>query len=198
MKFMGVLPHRFSFVPLCVLCGLLLPARALDRDAFTFTNYDLDVRIEPDQQRLAVRGKITLTNDSTTPQKDLSLQISSSLDWRSIQLAGKPVQFVSQPYTSDTDYTGTLSEVIVSLPQEVPPKGTVKLDIAYEGTLPLDANRLIRIGVPEAQAKHTDWDQIRCRRRSRRDRYHWLLVSALGSASPCASASACWLASASA
>ncbi|HEV3302251.1 MAG TPA: hypothetical protein VG055_21535, partial [Planctomycetaceae bacterium] len=75
---------------LCALCGLLVQARALDREAFTFINYDLDVRIEPEQQRLAVRGKIILRNDSVAPQKNLPLQISSSLGWRSIELGGKP------------------------------------------------------------------------------------------------------------
>lgn len=145
---------------LCALCSVSLCARALDREAFAFTSYELDARIEAEQQRFAVRGKITLRNDSQSPHKDLSLQLSSALDWRTIQLGGKPVQFLSQPYTSDLDYTGTLSEAIVSLPQEVPPKGTVRLEIGYEGTLPLDANRLVRMGVPEAQAKRTDWDQI--------------------------------------
>ena len=72
---------------LCVLCGYAFAAPVLDRNAFTFTNYDLDVRIEPDQQRLAVRGKITLRNDSGVPQKNLSLQISSTLNWVSIRLA---------------------------------------------------------------------------------------------------------------
>ena len=48
MKFLRVL---------CVLCGLLVQAHAIDREAFTFTDYDLDVRIEPEQQRLAVRGQ---------------------------------------------------------------------------------------------------------------------------------------------
>jgi hypothetical protein len=145
---------------ICVLCGLLVPAVALDREAFTFTNYDLDVRVEPEQQRLGVRGEITLRNDSAAPQKNLVLQISSSLDWRSIRLSGKPVQFVSQLYTSDIDHTGSLSEAVVTLPKEVVPKGTVDLDIGYEGVIPLDATRLTRIGVPEEQAKHSDWDQI--------------------------------------
>src|ERR1700690_4067418 len=101
---------------LCVLCGLVLPAQALDREAFTFTNYNLNVRVEPEQQRLGVRGKITLRNDSATPQKIAVLQISSSLDWRSVKAADKPLQFVSQPYTSDIDHTGALSEAIVTLP----------------------------------------------------------------------------------
>jgi hypothetical protein len=151
MKFLRVL---------CVLCGLLLQARAIDREAFTFTNYNLDVRIEPEQQRLAVRGKITLRNDSASPQKNLSLQISSSLDWRSIQLDGQPAQFVSQPYTSDIDHTGALSEAIVTLPKEMPPKGSVELEIGYEGIIPLDATRLTRVGVPAEVARHSDWDQI--------------------------------------
>ncbi|MGC2184917.1 MAG: hypothetical protein WA637_16690 [Terriglobales bacterium] len=143
-----------------VLCTLLVQAHALDREAFTFTNYDLDVHLEPEQQRLAVRGKITLRNDSKSPQKNLTLQISSSLDWRSIQIDGKAVQFLSQPYISDIDHTGALAEAIVTLPREVPSGGAVELEIGYEGIIPLDATRLTRIGVPQDQSRHSDWDQI--------------------------------------
>ena len=145
---------------LSVLCGLAVQARAIDREAFTFTQYDLDVRIEPEQQRLAVRGKITVRNDSGSPQKNLVLQISSSLAWRSIQFDGKPVQFISQPYTSDIDHTGALSEAIVTLPREIPSKRTVEVEIGYEGIIPEDATRLTRIGVPAEVARHSDWDQI--------------------------------------
>jgi hypothetical protein len=145
---------------LCVLCGLVVPGFALDREAFTFTNYNLTVRVEPEQQRLGVRGRITLRNDSTAPQKDIALQVSSTLDWRSIQIGGKAVQFVTHEYTSDIDHTGALSEVIVTLPREVPSQGTVELDVGYEGVIPLDVTRLTRIGVPEDKAKHTDWDRI--------------------------------------
>ena len=146
-----------------VLCVLLISAAScfsLDREAFTFTKYDLNVRIEPEQQRLAVRGTIVLRNDSSTPQKNASLQISSSLTWRSIQSEGKPLQFVSQPYESDIDHTGELSEAIVALPKEVAVGGTVELAIGYEGVIVLDATRLTRIGVPEGKAIHSDWDQI--------------------------------------
>jgi hypothetical protein len=151
MKFLSVL---------CVFWGLTVSMSALDREAFTFTNYDLEVRIEPEQQRLGARGKITLRNDSPSPQRHLVLQISSSLDWRSIQLEGKPVQFVSQPYASDIDHTGALTEAIVTLPKDVPPKGMLELEIGYEGVIPPDVTRLTRIGVPEDQARHSDWDQI--------------------------------------
>jgi hypothetical protein len=145
---------------LCVLCGSCFFAAALDREAFTITKYDLEVRVEPEQQRLGARGKITLRNDSVQPQKVAALQVSSSLSWRSIRADGKAVQFVSQPYTSDIDHTGALSEAIVTLPAEIKPKYSVELEIGYEGVIPLDTTRLTRIGVPEGVAKHSSWDQI--------------------------------------
>jgi hypothetical protein len=139
---------------------LTVSAFALDREAFTFTNYDLNVRVEPDQQRLGVRGKVTLRNDSGSPQRSLALQISSSLEWRAITLDGKPVEFVAQPYITDIDHSGAVSEAIVVLPQAVAPKQTVELEIAYEGVVPLETTRLTRIGVPRDKAEHSDWDQI--------------------------------------
>jgi len=146
---------------LCVLCIVCsFQAAALDREAFTFINYDLHARLEPEQQRLAVRGIITLRNDSAVPQKNVALQVSSSLTWRSIRIGQTPLEFTSQSYTSDIDHTGGLSEAIVSLPDPIVPKGTIDLTIGYEGTVRLDVTRLTRIGVPENIAKRTDWDQI--------------------------------------
>ena len=154
MKFLCVL------CVLCVLCGSSFFAAALDREAFTITKYDLEIRLEPEQQRLGARGRITLRNDSAKPQKVVALQISSSLNWRAIRVDGKAVQFVSQPYVSDIDHTGALSEAIVTLPSEIKPKDSVEVEIGYEGVIPLDATRLTRVGVPEELAKHTSWDQI--------------------------------------
>jgi len=150
---------RFLCV-LSVLCGYASLGFSLDRHAFTFTRYDLNARIEPEQQRLGVRGKITLRNDSDSAQKNLSLQISSTLNWSSIQFEGKSVEFVSQTYTSDIDHTGVLTEAIVVLPRLVSPKQSIELEIGYEGTVPQGATRLTRIGVPADIAKHSDWDQI--------------------------------------
>ena len=145
---------------LCVLCGPVLHALALDREAFSIPNYDLNLQIDPAQHRLGARGKITLRNDTTTPQRIAVLQISSSLDWRAIKMGDKPVQFVTQPYTSDIDHTGSLSEAVVTLPQAVAPHASIDLDIAYEGVILPDATRLTRIGTPEDAAASSDWDQI--------------------------------------
>ena len=150
---------RFLCV-LCVLCGSSFFAAALDREAFTITKYDLEIRLEPEQQRLGARGKIVLRNDSADPQKVVGLQISSSLSWRAIRVSGKGVQFVSQPYTSDIDHTGALSEAIVTLPSAINPKESVELEIGYEGVIPPDATRLARVGVPSEIARHTSWDHI--------------------------------------
>ena len=150
-----------NFLPvLCVFLAFALSANALDREAFTFTRYDLSARIEPEQQRLGVRGKIVLRNDSKDAQKVLVLQISSTLSWRSVQIDGRPAEFLSQPYTSDVDHTGALSEAVVTLPKAIAPGATIEVQVGYEGIIPQDATRLTRIGVPEATAKHSDWDQI--------------------------------------
>jgi hypothetical protein len=149
-----------SLYALCLLLGLSLCAAALDREAFTITKYDLEIRLESAQQRLGARGKITLRNDSAQPQRVVALQISSSLNWRSIRADGKAIQFVSQPYVSDIDHTGGLSEAIVTLPVEIKPKESVELEIGYEGVIPQDATRLLRVGVPDGIAKHSSWDQI--------------------------------------
>ena len=106
-----------------------------------------------------MRGRITLRNESDGPQKNIALQISSSLHWVSIKLDGKPVEFLSQAYTSDIDHTGALTEAIVTV-APVSPEKTIDLEIGYEGTITQDASRLIRIGVPAETAKHSDWDQI--------------------------------------
>jgi len=146
---------------LCVLCSLAAPAfAAVDREAFTFTNYDLSVRIDPEQHRLSARGQITLRNDSSLPQKYVTLQISSSLDWQAIKLNGKPAEFVTQSYASDIDHTGALSEAIVTMPAAIAPKATVEIEVGYDGVIVLDASRVARIGVPQAVAKHSEWDQI--------------------------------------
>jgi aminopeptidase N len=147
------------FCIVCI-CTLASGAWALEREAFTVTKYDLAITLDQQQQRLGARGKITLRNDSAQPQKIAALQISSSLDWRSIRVEGKPVQYVSQPFTSDIDHTGALSEAIVTLPGEIKPQDSVEIEIGYEGVIPLDTTRLTRVGVPEAIARHSSWDRI--------------------------------------
>ncbi|MBV9341267.1 MAG: hypothetical protein JO159_10320, partial [Acidobacteria bacterium] len=144
----------------CLICSLAPAALGLDRHAFSVTRYDLSATVEPEQQRLGVRGTVVLRNDSSSPQKDLALQISSSLGWRSIQSGGKPVQFFFQTYTSDIDHTGALMEAILTLPNAIAPKENVEFEIGYEGVIPQDTTRLTRIAVPADSAAHSDWDRI--------------------------------------
>jgi hypothetical protein len=144
---------------LCVLCGFH-SARALDRQAFTFTDYDLKIKVTPGTQSFEAQGQLTLRNDTAQPQRNPVLQISSTLAWDSLTAAGKAVQYLVHTYTSDIDHTGGLSEAIITLPQPVPPQGTVELEIAYSGKIPQDTTRLTEIGAPAQRAAHSDWDQI--------------------------------------
>jgi len=142
---------------LCALCGSSL---AVDRTAFTFTQYDLEIRIAPDSHAIAARGKVRLRNDSNAPQRNLTLQITSSLAWRMIEAAGKPVQYVEDKYTTDIDHTGEVNEAVVTLPAPVAPQQAVELEIGYAGEIAQDATRLTRIGMPAEMAAHSDWDQV--------------------------------------
>ncbi len=150
---------KYFLCVLCVLCGIH-SAHALDRNAFTFTRYDLAVHLDPAHESLDANGKVTLRNDTSVPQHIAVLQISSTLNWKSITIAGKAVQYETQEYTSDIDHTGALSEAIVTLPANVPPAGAIELEISYGGTVPADSTRLTRVGAPGEVAARSDWDRI--------------------------------------
>jgi hypothetical protein len=79
----------------------------------------LNVRVEPEQQRLGVRGKITLRNDSATPQKIAVLQISSSLDWRSIRPAASHCSLSRNPTLPISITPERFPKPIVTLPEAV-------------------------------------------------------------------------------
>ena len=135
-------------------------APAIHCEAFSITRYQLEVQVDRHSHVMAVTGKLTLRNDSDKAQKTVALQVSSSLAWNSIMLDGKPLQWLSDIYTSDVDHTGRLSEAIITLPKELPPAGSVTLDAQYGGTIVPDATRLRRMGAPDDVAARNDWDQI--------------------------------------
>ena len=140
--------------------GLLSSGAALDREAFTVTRYQLDVQIDRASHVMAVTGRLTLRNDSKLPQRNVALQVSSSLRWNGIAYNASPVEWIGDDYTSDIDHTGHLSEAIATLPKDAVPSATIELDVQYGGMITPDATRLTRMGAPEEMALRNDWDQI--------------------------------------
>jgi hypothetical protein len=140
---------------------LALPAAALDRNAFSFTRYDLQATLDPHQHGLAVEGTVELRNGSPNPQREAVLQLSSSLHWLSVLASdGGQVEWLEQSYTSDIDHTGMLNEVIVKLGKPVAPGESLRLKVRYSGTVRKDSTRLERIGTPPGVALRSDWDEI--------------------------------------
>jgi|SRR5579883_139675 len=148
-----------SLCALCVLCGGI-NSFALDRNAFTFTKYDLELRLDPESHQIAARGHITVRNDSTEPQTSLALQISSTLDWRLIQLNGQDLEYIAQPYNTDIDHSGLANEANIKLPGPLAPKQSLELEVGYSGAIEVNIGRLKRIGTPEPAADASEWDQI--------------------------------------
>lgn len=137
-----------------------VPPPSADRNAFTFLDYRLDIQLDTTQQRLGVRGEITLRNDSAVPQSLLAMQVSSSLKWASIRNNGTPLAFTIAKLDSGIDHTSAVNEAVVTLPQPVAPGATLTLEVAYQGLIPADATRLENLGMPSVVARHSDFDRI--------------------------------------
>jgi hypothetical protein len=131
-----------------------------DRNAFTFLDWSLNVRIETETESLFVRGKITVRNDSSRPQSQLPVQVSSSLKWASIRQNGSSVPFTTSKVRSDLDHSGNVEEALVNLPAAVAPGASVEVEVGYSGTVSLDTTRLAQLGVPLAVRVATDYDRI--------------------------------------
>jgi hypothetical protein len=131
-----------------------------ERQAVTFTDFDMDVRLRPAVHQIAVRALLTLRNDGKTPLARIPLQISSSLNWERIRVAGKDAALQVAVLNSDTDHTGQLHEAAVPLTAPLAPGATLQVDVTYSGTIVANAQRLLAIGTPPEVALHSDWDQI--------------------------------------
>jgi hypothetical protein len=135
-------------------------AQDAERQAVTFTAYDMDVHLRTAEQHIAVRALVTVRNDGKSPLAHIPLEISSSLNWESIRIAGKNVVFPVATLSSDTDHTGQLHEAAVTLAQPLAHGASLSLDVTYSGMIAASAERLVSIGTPNDQALHSDWDEI--------------------------------------
>jgi hypothetical protein len=136
-----------------------LATPAVARNAFTFTEYRLHATLDPAKHGIVVEGDVTLRNDSEKPQGSAILQISSSLEWNSVSVAGSPAKYAHETLQSDIDHTGAVSEARVAT-SPVAPKGSITLHVAYAGTVELGSGRLRRLGTPQNIAEQNDWDRI--------------------------------------
>jgi hypothetical protein len=142
-----------------------------ERDALTFTAYDLDVHLTPASAGIAVRVGLRVRNDGATPLKRLAMDISSSLRWEAISSIGAgaigamAMKFAVQTLDTDADHTGQMHEAVVTLGEPLAPGATLALAALYSGAIPQSAERLLRIGAPPDEAMREDWDAIGVRQR---------------------------------
>jgi hypothetical protein len=131
-----------------------------EREAVTYTDFDMDVHLRAPEQHIAVRALLTVRNDGKTPLTRIPLQISSSLNWERIRVNGRDAVFQVATLNSDSDHTGQLHEAAVSLARPLAPGASQQLDVTYSGTISATAQRLTSIGTPDDVAQHSDWDRI--------------------------------------
>jgi hypothetical protein len=135
-------------------------AEDAERQAVTFTGFDMDVRLRTAEQHIAVRALVTVRNDGKTPLQHIPLEISSSLTWERIRVGNRDVAFPVATLNSDADHTGQLHEAAVPLSAPLAPGASLQLDVTYSGVIAPSAQRLLAIGTPDNLALHSDWDCI--------------------------------------
>jgi hypothetical protein len=137
-----------------------------ERNALTYTAYDLDVHLTPATAGVSVRAGLSVRNDSATPLRRLVLQISSSLHWDALTTRASstsvpaPMLFAVHTIDTDADHTGKMTELVAMLAQPLAPGASMTLTALYSGAIPPSGERLQRIGAPDDQALLADWDSI--------------------------------------
>ena len=135
-------------------------AEDAEREAVTFTDFDMDVHLRTAEQHIGVRAQITVRNDGKSPLAHIPLQISSSLNWERIRVNGADVPFTVATLNSDADHTGQLHEAAVTPADPLAAGATLRMDVTYAGTIAATAQRLVVLGTPDDLALHSDWDRI--------------------------------------
>jgi hypothetical protein len=131
-----------------------------EREAITFTAFNMDVHLRAAEHEIAVRALVTVRNDGKAPLAQIPLQISSSLHWERIRVDTRDAAYTVATLNSDTDHTGQLHEAAVKLATPLAPGASLELDVTYSGAIQQSAERLVAIGTPEDAALHSDWDAI--------------------------------------
>jgi len=130
------------------------------RKAVVLTGLELDVHLNTAAQQITVRGTLSARNSGKSALSRIPLQLSSSLNWERIRVAGHDVPLAVATVNSDSDHTGQLHEAVVPLAAPLDPGATVQLEFFYSGTIAPTARRLVSVGTPDDSAAHSDWDEI--------------------------------------
>ena len=128
--------------------------------ATAITGLDLDVRLNTEARQIAVRALVTVRNTSDVPLKQIALQISSSLNWERIRIAGHDAPFRVATVDSDSDHTLQLHEAVVQLVEPLAAGASSQLDVLYSGKVESQASRLVSLGAPDDSVGQSDWDEI--------------------------------------
>ena len=136
-------------------------AEDAERQAVTFTDFDLDVRLRPAdaadrRPRPAHRAQRRQNPARPHPAANLLLaQLGAHsrqrpgrrLPRRHAQLRRRPHRPVARSRRP-------------ACASRSPPAQSLQLDVTYSGVIALSAQRLLAIGTPDDVALHSDWDQI--------------------------------------
>ena len=121
------------------MIALLLLASLCQSDSavlrVTPTRYELAVRVDYEQQRLAGTARITLRNFADTPVDDVPVLLYRLMEIRSASVNGTAAPW-TQRVVPFSDFSKLqVTHALVTLPRPLPPGGSVDLELHYDGHL---------------------------------------------------------------
>lgn len=122
---------------LLLLASLSQPLQGPDSAVIrvTPTHYELTVRIDFEEERLDGTARITLRNFSDAPVTDVPLLLYRLMEVRSASVNGAPATW-TQRVVRFSDFSKLqATHAVVTLPTPLPPRGTVDLELRYDGQL---------------------------------------------------------------
>ena len=95
-----------------------------EREAVTFTAYDLDLHPVPRKSAVGAHVNFTVRNDGKVALTRVAVQISSSLAWDSLRVrtgTAAANSFVQHRINTDMDHTGVAREAVLTLAEPLKP-----------------------------------------------------------------------------
>lgn len=126
-----------SIIPLILICLLFSPrAGAASLDLAKITRYELRVRIQPAEEHLTASVRLTLSNPTASPLRDIPfllyrlLAVDAADDEK-----GEALAFRQAVVAMSDEKNWQVNSVTLTLREPLPPGGTTRITLKYSGAI---------------------------------------------------------------
>ncbi len=127
----------FSVILLFLISLLFLPkSGAASLDLAKITRYELRVRIQPAEEHLSASARITLSNPTALPQREIPFLLYRLLTVDAAEdEKGEALAFRQAVVSMSDEKNWQLNSVALTLREPLPPGGTTRITLKYSGAI---------------------------------------------------------------